>query len=71
MRLTQAQQKKILEISVSSLYRNERKVIRRVFEACEADHYSVLGYRHVIERATRVLARAVAAVEAMEKDESV
>jgi len=68
MRLTQAQQKKILEISVSDLYRHERKAIRRVFEACESDHYNVLGYRHVLERATKILTRAVAAIEAMEKE---
>jgi len=68
MKLTQVQQKKILEISVSSLYRYERKAIRRLFEACESDNYNVLGYRHVIERATKVLARATAAIEAMEKE---
>jgi len=71
MRLTQVQQKKILEISISSLYRHERKAIRRVFEACESDHYNVQGYRHVLERATKVLTRAVAAIDAMEKDESI
>jgi hypothetical protein len=67
MRLTQTQQKRILEISVSDLYRHERKAIRRVFEACESDHYNVQGYKHVLERATKVLTRAVAAIEAMEK----
>jgi hypothetical protein len=67
MRLTQTQQKRILEISVSDLYRHERKAIRRVFEACESDNYNVQGYKHVLERATKVLTRAVAAIEAMEK----
>jgi hypothetical protein len=71
MRLTQIQQKRILEISVSSLYRHERKAVRRVFDACESDHYNVQGYRHLLERATKVLTRAVAAIDAMEKDESI
>jgi hypothetical protein len=68
MKLTQIQQKRILEISVSSLYRHERKAIRRVFDACESDHYNVQGYRHVLERATKILTRAVAAIDAMEKE---
>jgi len=68
VKLTQSQQKKILEISISSLWRGERKATRRVFDACEADNYNVLGYRHVLERATKVLARATAAIEAMEKE---
>ncbi len=69
MRLTQSQQKRILEISISDLMRYERKAVRKVFEACEADHYNVLGYKHVLERTTKVLARAIAAIEAMEKEQ--
>ena len=71
MGLTQGQQKKILEISISSLWRNDRKAIRRVFDTCEADGFNVRSYKHVLERATKVLARAVDAIEAMEKDEPI
>jgi hypothetical protein len=68
MKLTQVQQKKILEISISGLYRYDRKAVRRVFEACESNSYGVQGHKHVLERATKILTRAVAAIEAMEKE---
>jgi len=69
MRLTQSQQKKILEIGVSSLWRNDRKAVRQLFDVCEADGASVRGYKYLLERATKVLARTCAAIEAMEKED--
>jgi len=68
MRLTDTQQKAILEISVKRAWHRRRKFLRRIFLACQDDGYGISGYHHILEEAIAMSKRTAEAIAILEKD---
>ena len=67
--LSKSQQKKIYDIAVCGLWRGDRMLVRRLFDALDCDGQWPRGYSHKLEMALKVANRARAALAALEQED--
>ena len=58
--------RKVLELAMADTWQGDRKQLRIIFATLQSLNYNVLGYRAKLETALKYVARAEAAIKALE-----